>query len=65
MKIKTYINNNGYNYENIIYQPYLISKKSFEWIGEIYLKEKIIAHNDLIILFAFLRMQTHINILMK
>ena len=80
---QTYINNNGYNYENIIYQPYLsyihyynienkkgeeyiyalwnklikreIAKKSFEWIGEIYLKEKIITHNDLIILFAFLR----------
>ena len=80
---QTYINNDGYNYENIIYQPYLsyihyynienkkgeeyiyalwnklikreIVKKSFVWIGEIYLKEKIKTHNDLIILFAFLR----------
>ena len=73
----------SYNYEKIIYQPYLsyiyyyniktkkgdesnyalwnklikrkIVNKAFKWIGEKYLKEKIIIHNDLIILFSLLK----------
>ena len=32
-----------------------IVKISFEWIGEIYLKEKIMTHNDLIVLFSLLK----------
>jgi glycosyltransferase involved in cell wall biosynthesis len=32
-----------------------IANKAFKWIGEEYLKEKIIMHNDFIILFSFLR----------
>ena len=32
-----------------------IVNKAFKWIGEKYLKEKIIIHNDLIILFSLLK----------
>ena len=32
-----------------------IVNKAFKWIGEKYLKEKIIVHNDLIILFSLLK----------
>ena len=32
-----------------------IVNKAFKWIGENYLKEKIIIHNDLIILFSLLK----------
>ena len=77
------ISNFSYNYEKIIYQPYLsyiyyyniktkkgdesnyalwnklikrkIVNRAFKWIGEKYLKEKIIIHNDLIILFSLLK----------
>ena len=33
-----------------------VVSKAFQWIGDIYLKKKIIIHNDLIILFAILQM---------
>jgi glycosyltransferase involved in cell wall biosynthesis len=32
-----------------------IANKAFKWIGKQYLKEKIVMHNDFIILFSFLR----------
>ena len=32
-----------------------IVNKAFKWIGEKYLKEKVIVHNDLIILFSLLK----------
>ena len=61
-----FINNFSNNYTKTIYEEYnyalwnkLIKReivnKAFKWIGEKFLKEKILIHNDCIILFSLLR----------
>ena len=47
-------NKKGAEYNYALWNK-LIVKKAFKWIGEKFLKEKIVMHNDCIILFSLLR----------
>jgi len=51
-------NKKGYEYNYALWNKLIkrnIVNKAFKWIGENYLKEKIVIHNDLIVLFSLLR----------